>query len=339
MSKQANNNKNSEFSVNTHYLQGCRFDNWIRLLSQNKFHIDKGYRFSAFNISLMSLLLFPFAGLESLVFGRKIKKTVVSKAPVFIVGHWRSGTTHLLNVMCNDNQFGFMNSVSSFTHNYFLTLGPILERVQRKVLPEKRPMDNIEYTTQVPQEDVYAIGNLIPEAIIHMSVFADRFEDYIDTTFTDASMPSKSRERLKKTYDKMVKKMTYASKGKRMIFKSPDNTAKIDLLCELYPDAYFIHIYRNPYKVIISTIGLFRLMFPMFALQNFPEDTDYIEDQIIKLYKRVYTKYLDDKKRIAPGHLYEIKYEDFVASSMNEHEKIYSTFNLDISKSRKSIEK
>lgn len=325
--KEKNGEKPVKYSINSNYITGCRFDNWIRLLWQNKFKIPLKFVPNALYITLMSFIMFWPALLEKLIYGRRIKKTEVTKHPLFILGHWRSGTTYLFNVLAEDSQYGHFDAVTTFTHNNFLLLGKLIRPILAKSMPEKRPMDDIKYTTFVPQEELYAYGSQIPECIIHMSAFPENFAYYRDMAFTK-NLSERQLKRFIKAYTGIIQKMTYANGGKRMLLKSPDNTAHVDAILKMYPDAKFIHIYRNPYRVVISTIGLFNTMFPMFSLQGYPEP-DLCEDYIIEIYKMVYTQYLEDKKLIPEGNLIEIRYEDFVKEPVKTLEDVYQTLGLD----------
>ncbi len=318
--------KKEKYNINSNYLAGCRFDNWIRLLWQNKFRIKFSSIPKALYITLVSLVMFIPAMLEKLIFGKKIKNTVIDKPPVFILGHWRSGTTFIFNVMAQDKRFGYFDSVSVFTHHYFLLLGKLLRKITAKALPSKRPMDNIVYDSYVPQEELYAYATEIPESIIHMAAFPQNAAYYRKMAFTKNMTPKQYR-RFCKAYSGIIKKTTFALGGKRMLLKSPDNTAHADALLEMYPDAKFIHIYRNPYKVIVSTIGLFKKLFPMFSLQGFPDD-DFVEDFIFDLYAEVHEQYIKDKEMIPPENLIEIAYEEFVKSPIDSLEMIYDKLKI-----------
>ena len=50
----------------------------------------------------------PFMALEKARVARRLAKAPPMPAPVFIVGHWRSGTTHLYNVLSRSAAFGWV---------------------------------------------------------------------------------------------------------------------------------------------------------------------------------------------------------------------------------------
>lgn len=65
----------------------------------------------------------PFAFLQKLLYGQRIKKTIISKDPVFILGHYRSGTTFLQKLMVSDNRFGCITNYDSLFANTNLLFG------------------------------------------------------------------------------------------------------------------------------------------------------------------------------------------------------------------------
>ena len=51
----------------------------------------------------------PFYQFERLIHARAINDLELPSDPIFIIGHWRSGTTHLHNLFSQDPQFGSIN--------------------------------------------------------------------------------------------------------------------------------------------------------------------------------------------------------------------------------------
>jgi len=75
-------------------------------------------------------------------------------------------------------------------------------------------------------------------------------------------------DRWKTTYDYFLKKISYKNNGKPILLKSLVNTAKIKQILDLYPNAKFIHIHRNPYDVYFSTWKLYKSILPLLSFQN-----------------------------------------------------------------------
>jgi hypothetical protein len=117
-----------------------------------------------------------------------------------------------------------------------------------------------------------------------------------------------------------------ANQGKRFLSKNPPNTARITALLELFPEAKFIHIYRSPYKVYLSTKKMRKNVLDKLALQNASEEE--LEQQVIKNYIRLMKSYFEQKEQIKKDKLVEIKYEDLTSNPIEQVKKIYSTLDL-----------
>jgi len=72
---------------------------------------------------LQIILSLPFAFLQFLLYGKRIKKTIISKDPVFIWGHYRIGTTYLQKIMVCDKQFGCLTNFDALFSNSSLFFG------------------------------------------------------------------------------------------------------------------------------------------------------------------------------------------------------------------------
>ena len=103
----------------------------------------------------------------------RIKRTKIKKDPVYIVGYWRSGTTFLQNLLTRDPQFGWFDPVRTVTFSNCIFMKGILAKAQKKLLQGARPMDNLEYTLDLPMEEVFAQATISTQAISHMLVFPD----------------------------------------------------------------------------------------------------------------------------------------------------------------------
>ena len=78
----------------------------LRILRNNG-GFDARYTGRVLILFLVSIVMLPFNALEWLLFRRKIAQTELSDSPLIILGHDRSGTTHLLNLLSLDPQFAY----------------------------------------------------------------------------------------------------------------------------------------------------------------------------------------------------------------------------------------
>ena len=126
----------------------------------------------------------------------------------------------------------------------------------------------------------------------------------------------------------LLQKETLACEGRQLILKNPSNTARVNLLLEMFPDAKFIHIHRNPYHVYRSMMKLILSIVPYMCLQQ-PPPVPEVEQQVLQVYKQIYLKYLKDRRRIAPENLIEVRYEDFTRRPLDSLKTVYTQFRLE----------
>jgi hypothetical protein len=80
------------------------FLNWLQLIKDNK-QISPRFLGRAVYVSLVSFLSGPVRAYQRIRYRKAFQKARIRQAPTFILGHWRSGTTHLHNLLCQDRRF------------------------------------------------------------------------------------------------------------------------------------------------------------------------------------------------------------------------------------------
>ena len=315
-----------ETCMTGHYMYGCDLKHFQHLLEDNKADLDPQQNERIQECLRYSRFLTRFAKIERFFWDKRIRNVVIDKPPVFILGHWRSGTTYLFNLLSCDPAMSYMDSMTTFTFHNFLLLRYHLPKHYSTKLTGDRYGDDMEFLPHSPQEECYAIANCIDETFTHLITFPWNYKKYMDYAF-ESCMTPEERRRWCDTHEYLLKKITYFRKGKRILFKSPDNTAKAGMIHDLYPEAKFVHIYRDPYKVLMSTINMFESGIKAMTFERVPPH-DLIEEMAVQFYKRIYTQYLKDMERIPKDQLIEIAYSDLVKAPMETMEQIYQTLHL-----------
>jgi len=313
--------------IQLHYLHGGNLIVLIRLLIDNKFIISIRQLPKLIALIFSNIVNIPFILLQKLFFLRKIMDTEIEKDPVFILGHWRSGTTFLSNLMTRDPRFGYFNILQTYHPSTYVLLKPFLHFFGRKVIPKQRPMDNIKIALDLPQEEDYAVANRSLYSMIHFISFPRNFDKYYYKFGLFQGIGKKQFKRWKRIYISELKKATYVSGGKQLVVKTPINTGRVKELLEIFPNAKFIHISRNPYKTCLSTQKMYKNFFPIYDLQYIADD-DELEERQFQVYEALYKKYFEEKALIPKGNLIEIKYEDFVREPLDHINRIYDTLSI-----------
>jgi hypothetical protein len=187
-------------------------------------------------------------------------------------------------------------------------------------------MDAIKVDMDGPYEDEAALAVLYPWSFFHCLHFPRNAEEQYLKSIHFYDMTSEEKNQWKTTYQQFIKTVTLANHGKRLLSKNPSNTARITALLELFPEANFIHIYRSPYKVYLSTKKMRQNVLDKLALQNASEEE--IEKQVIQNYIRLMNSYFEQREQIPNDNLAEIKYEDLIADPIQQVKQIYSKLKL-----------
>jgi len=316
---------NDYFILTQQPLAGSSFNNLLRVFFENKFNITLPFFPRALYVSLMSLGLSPLRLYEKYKFQKKIDQ-VQPANPLFIIGHWRSGTTFLHYLMGQDKSLSYVSTLETMTPNHFLAFESFLKKIVEQELPEKRPMDNLEMETSLPYEEEYAVANLCPYSFYHGWYFPKNMYSYFKKYVLFTGVNKEIIDQWKNSYLYLIKKITYKYNSQRILLKSLVNTARIKLLLEIFPEAQFIHLSRHPLKIYLSTWKLYKKILPIFSFQQI--DIDQLDHYILDIYKDLYTQYFKEKHLIPQENLIELQYETFVQDPLTTLQTIYSRFNL-----------
>jgi hypothetical protein len=205
-------------------------------------------------------------------------------------------------------------------------------------LPSRRPMDNVAITLDGPQEEEIGVVNSTADAPFHFMSFPRALPEIYDRYVCDLERDPVTADRWKRAYLDVLRKATILSNGKRLLLKTPPNTGRIRTLLEMFPEAAFVNIVRNPYRVYQSMRNMYRKILPGQTLQKF-EWSD-IDAWILQAYQRLMTRYLEERKLIAGDRLVELRYEALDEDTIAVVERIYQSLGLvDFEGARPRIER
>jgi uncharacterized protein (DUF3820 family) len=317
-------------------LRGVSGGDWARLLWDNGFRVPPAYWARAAVTTLSSLTNTPLKWLERLVHGRRLASVDVPP-PLFVLGHWRSGTTHLQNLLAVDHRFACPTFIQTSQPHSFLLTEPVLRWAARLFMPAgTRGVDNVVWHAQVPAELEPALCRMTGLSPILSQVFPQRAEHY-DRYLTFQDVPAEEVQRWKAALLHLARKLTYRHGGRPLLFKSPPNTARIKLLLEVFPEARFVHIHRDPHAVYQSTRRLRLMLSELFAFQR-PEPGK-LHGRIVSQYAEMYEAYFAQRELIPAGRLSEVAYEDLERDPLGELARLYAELQLpDFAVARPALE-
>ncbi|MHA2186574.1 MAG: sulfotransferase, partial [Promethearchaeota archaeon] len=191
---------------------GLSFKDSLKLVLSNGIIPIKSVMRFIFIVTI-SIVGIPFRIREYFLFNKKIKRTNLKSPPIFIIGHWRSGTTHLHNLLCQDPQFGYITMVQASVPKSFLS-NSFFNFFMNWFLPETRPMDNMKMGVKETQEDEMALGNLFPYTLYNAWYFPKRIMEYYYRFLRFKHVSPKVLKAWQKGYAYLLRSTTVNMKGK-----------------------------------------------------------------------------------------------------------------------------
>lgn len=309
------------------FWHGMDFLTWMRLLAHNRFAISPS-RLPLAALITVATVLNTFASVfDQLLFSHRVRRTKLKEPPLFVIGHWRSGTTLLHELLMLDPRNTCPNTYQCFAPHHFLWTEWFVPVLFRWSLPATRPMDEMRAGWDRPQEDEFALANLGVPSPYLVWAFPNHgpvADEYLDLR----SLPADEREGWKSSWQKFVQRIALVASGRRIVLKSPTHTARLRTILEVFPDAKFVHIVRDPLVLFPSTVRLWKSLSRVQGLQTPREDIGWIEGQVLDTFVRMYERFEQDRERVPSGNLIDVRYEELVANPVGQMRAIYERLNL-----------
>jgi omega-hydroxy-beta-dihydromenaquinone-9 sulfotransferase len=306
------------------FWHGMTWGAWMSLLVKHRFKINPVRWPMAAAITCITPFNSVMGALQSLCYGGKIRNTTIDQPPVFIVGHWRSGTTYLHELMDLDGRFGSPTTYQCFAPKHFLLTEWFIARYMGFLMPKQRPMDNMAAGWNRPQEDEFALLTLNAPTPYFRMAFPNDAPPHMNL-FDMRDVSPADLQRFEQTLVYFAKLITLRT-GKRLLFKSPPHTGRVQLLSQLFPGAKFVHITRNPYALYSSTIKLWESLDDVQGLQR-PQHT-HLKKYVFDAFERMYRGFEEQRTMLKPQNIYDIRYEDLVQDPVGNVAAIYKHLQL-----------
>jgi hypothetical protein len=298
----------------------------------NILQVIKGYRVDSryyikFLLTFFISLIFTVLNLvEHLTSKKKLKKIRTDEPPVFIIGFWRSGTTILHSLLCQDKQAGYVTTFHGVFPNLVLSQAKWLKVLANRLLPKKRPFDGYAMDMDFPQEEDFAMMSLQPKSIYKMFYFPKDYNDIYKKELYFEQYSYAQQKNWERKYLSLLNKAMLNTGGNRFISKNPCNIFRIKTLTGLFPEAKFIFIYRNPYPVLESLYRFVNDVLPGSELQHL--EGGIPREYFARLYKDALHEYMHARDIIKPDNLMEIRYEEFKKQPIAVLHDIYKKFGM-----------
>ncbi|MBN2044182.1 MAG: sulfotransferase [Anaerolineales bacterium] len=261
------------------------------------------------------------------------------KAPIFIIGNFRSGSTLLQRLLVKDEEhLTAMRTIEiyiapSITQRVFWkaagnvdrvlfrgALNKLVHRIEAKNL-NSIPMHRVALQ-EVDEDEGILLHNWTSSFLMFPFPFMDLLSPYLHF---DGEVSEKEKRRAMIFYKKMVQKHVYYHGGKRYIAKNPAFSSKVLALREYFPDAKFIYLVRNPVDMLASKTSFFSFIWNYFndTLEPYP-----FKEMLLELTYGWYADTLESLEGLANSEYLIMKYRQLVEHLDVSTRLIYKHFEI-----------
>ncbi|MCB0420623.1 MAG: sulfotransferase [Bdellovibrionales bacterium] len=300
---------------------------WSKLLFQKKFE-------EQFYIASPPSFLerFILGSVERLFIDDSYKDIEIEK-PIFIVGLPRSGTTLLYNLVAFHEYGAYVTNSMNNVPNHIRGIEWLRKNLKLNVSGERFFKDSVETNLGSPSEPIMLWGKW--------------FERDVDSLYWEPlsakKLGTKHIEIIKNDIRKIIS--TFGKTPTRFVCKYPVMQPDLVVLQEIFPDAKFIHIVRDPRAVANSLIKLHKLSNEQLQKINHPLLKSIVPYPRVKNLQHWLEKYGPDNL-ICTSHIwndsielvhqqscelknfYEIRYEDLLTSPENVMQSLFQFCDL-----------
>ena len=303
---------------------GCSLAALGKILASNHFRVHPAYWPECLVDLLFATVNSSLGAIQRLSFGRAVAGVKLIDDPVFIIGHWRTGTTLLHEMLALDPRLRSPTNYECLVPHHFLLTGRWLKGWTSFTLPRTRPPDQMRVTWDSPQEDEFALCNLgvpSPYATIAFPNQPPQNSAYLELD----SLPEFEQQRWRQVLHLFLKQLTYSRPG-RLVLKSPTHTFRLPTLGRMFPRARWLNVVRNPLAVFPSTVRLWRSLYASYGYQK--PTYDGLEEYVLETFAHMHERLEATRELVSAGALIDVRYEDLVRAPVPTMRHLYEALQL-----------
>lgn len=311
----------------SYLLVGIKTKKLFKLLSKNRISFRPKYIFRLLFILQNAFWSSIFSKRENKKVNNKLSSIDLPDDPVFIIGHWRTGTTYLQKLMSFDENFVTPTLFHTFIPKGFVNSYRFYKPIMKYALGENRPFDNMKAGMDEPQEDEFALLRLSGYSPLNKLIFPESSKYFLldNVEFT----PFKgSLNDWEKSIDFFYKKLSFVY-YKRLLIKNPFHSMRIDFLKKKFPKAKFIHIYRNPLDVVPSTMKMWSIVGSNNEMNGKWSSPKC--EEVAEFYDFLLRKVHADLMKLPKDDYTEIAFEEIESDPAKAIKKIYDSLGISYS--------
>ena len=274
-------------------------------------------------MGLSGLLVEPLAWLQTLLFQRRLRQIQLPQDPVLVIGHRRSGTTFLHQLLASDPAWATARNSLTVAPQVALLLQSLLRPLMRAWMTTVRPIDAVPWSVNDPQEDEVGIVRLTMDTNMAGMAFPQEYPFHFRRSVLQ-STGAYERHWLRFT------RLTWLHDGvgrSRLLIKNSAHTARVAMVLRQFPKARFVLMRREREDSIRSLVQVKQALADLVGLQPAPEMRIQVEETMAS-HRQLLQAFEASRSLIPADQLLELDYNDLVETPLHTVKRIYDHFRL-----------
>jgi len=167
--------------------------------------------------------------------------------PIFMVTLPRTGGSMLQNLLCTHPDIAYITNTMHGLRSCFCAADYMRKKLNLNATGERYLKDSVVVDADTPSDGVAFWGEWLEEDPFSLAYRPRGIDDFAPEQI----------ERMRTDIKKMI--WCFEGKGRRFFTKNPALLPHLPLLAQLFPDAKFVHVIRDPRKCANSLLKLHRL--------------------------------------------------------------------------------
>jgi len=305
---------------------GMTLGAWLEVMRGNWHRVPRSRYPLAVTVTLLATANVGLKLLTDHIYGDRIAATQIEQDPIFVIGHWRSGTTWLHNLLMADPRFAAPSTSECYRPETFLLGRSLFRLLMKRVMMKTRPMDKVVLETSSAEEDEVALLLAWAPSPYRVLLFPD--DALAGTTPLLSELSQTERARWWRIWLTFLRSVQMLNPGKQLVLKSPTHSSRLSEILAQFPQARFIHIVRDPFEVVPSNGQMLYTLAAFLSLTDRMSSEDETEMRLLSDFANFQEELHRQLPEVPASQIATIRYEDLRADVPDAMRRIYEGLEL-----------
>jgi hypothetical protein len=240
--------------------------------------------------------------------------------PLFIVGLPRSGTTLLHTLLSVDPSHR-----APLIWEVMSPSPPTTKRMGARIRHARRSLAQLRWLAPTFRR-VHALGAELPQECIGLmspSMLSDQFDTMYRVPSYRAWFLKQNLLPAYEYHHRFLQHLQNRGGAHRWILKAPAHMFAIPALLEVYPDAVFVQVHRDPLDAIVSVSSLISILRSVFSEKVDPCE---VGRDALRYWSETLAVFLQQRDRFSSDRIFDLNYNDIRQDPIAAAKRLYAHF-------------